>query len=128
MQALLSLQSSGVPETQLPLAHFWMPLHTLVPPQPCPSVTGLWTQPLVGLHRSVVQGLRSSQSSGSLTHTPEAQCSLIVHCVLSAQSASLLQQPDVPWCLQPAWASQVSVVQELPSSQLGGVPGWQLPL
>ena len=96
---LLSSQFRGVLGAQLPLEHFSMPLHRLVPPHPSPSDTGLWTQPPLtpGSQESVVQGFVSSQLSGSLTHRPESQRSLVVHGVLSAQSALVLQQPGVPW-------------------------------
>jgi hypothetical protein len=37
-----------------------------------PLVTGVCTQPVAGLQVSTVQGLLSSQSTGSPTHTPAA--------------------------------------------------------
>ncbi len=51
----------------------------------------------------------------------------MVHALPSLQSAGVVQggQPGSGVCVQPSVASQASVVHGLPSSQLGGVPGWQ---
>jgi hypothetical protein len=46
---------------------------------------------------------------------------------VSAHSPSTLQQLDTPVCVQPAGDGQESVVHALPSSQLVGPPGTQVP-
>jgi hypothetical protein len=89
-----------------------------------PFTTGVLWQPKTGSHVSVVQTLPSLQLSGvPAVHVPFWQRSLPLQTLASLQ--------DVPFSTgaftQPARASQVFVVQGLPSSQLRGVPGVQTP-
>jgi hypothetical protein len=85
---------------------------------------GVCWQPLVELQLSTVQAFESLQLSAvPAAQTPAWQTSVPLQTVPSAH--------DVPFatavCRQPKVASQVSIVQALPSSQLGGVPGVQFP-
>jgi hypothetical protein len=89
--------------------------------------TGVKVHPVAESQPSVVHGLPSSQVSGSLTHAWDTQRSLTVQAEESVQSASALQHPAMVWTVQPAIGSHPSVVQGLPSSQVGGVPGVQVP-
>src|SRR5439155_941918 len=63
---------------------------------------------------------------GVLAQLPALHAS-VVHALPSLQSAAVVQggQPGSGVCVQPSVGSQASVVHGLPSSQLGGVPGWQ---
>src|SRR5205807_2570107 len=80
------------------------------------------TQPVCVLHVSVVQTLPSSQlGAGPPTHVPLAQVSLVVHAFPSLHGLVLLV------CTQPVWVLQLSVVQTLPSSQLGAALPAALP-
>jgi hypothetical protein len=86
--------------------------------------TGAWLQPKVGLQLSVVQTLPSLQSRGlPAVQVPFWQVSLPLHASLSAQ--------DVPFStgvvVHPVAGLHESVVQGLPSSQLGAVPAVQTP-
>src|SRR3954469_25459401 len=79
-------------------------------------------QPVPGLHPSVVQGLASSQlGAGPPTQTPPAQVSLVVQALPSLQGFVVLT------CGQALPALHSSVVQTLPSSQLGAAPPTQIP-
>ena len=95
MQAFASLQLSGVPGVQSPSTQVSTPLQTLPSEHVEPSRSGVWTQPLAGLHESAVQTLPSSQSSGSLVQEPFTQRSLMVQALVSAQSALVVQQPAI---------------------------------
>jgi hypothetical protein len=93
-----------------------------------PSTTGVVVQPKTGSQLSVVHTLPSSQSSGVPgVHTPAWQVSPPLHTL-----ASLHEVPFNTGVLaQPVAASQLSVVQTLPSLQssaLAGVhtPFWQV--
>src|SRR5262249_29012848 len=68
-----------------------------------------------------LQTLLSLQLTGWPVRVPLVQTSAVVHALLSLQAAVLLV------CTHPFSGSQVSSVQGLLSSQLGGVPGVQLP-
>jgi hypothetical protein len=66
VQGLLSLQSRGAPETQLPPEHCAWPVHVVALPQTAPSCVGSWWQtatPLSTAQLSAVQTLSSSQSA-----------------------------------------------------------------
>ena len=97
MQVLPSLQLSGVPAVHCPAWQVSMPLQTLASPHATPFATLVWTQPLVGLQESFLQTLPSSQFTGSLVQEPFTQRSLVVQRLVSAQSASLVQQPGIGW-------------------------------
>jgi hypothetical protein len=87
--------------------------------------SGWWTQPVCGLHESVVHGFWSSQLGGLPgRHTPLWQVSLPLQRLPSEHDAPLAALV----CTQPVRGSQVSLVHGLPSLQFGGVPGWQTPL
>jgi hypothetical protein len=81
------------------------------------DVLFVWTQPVAGLHESLVHTLESSQFSAVPTHTPLEQASPVVQAVPSLHAVPLgaLTCPQLP-------AVQLSVVQEFPSSQLIAVP------
>jgi hypothetical protein len=75
------------------------------------------TQPVAGLHESVVQTLPSSQLvADPLTQAPPAQVSPVVQAFPSSQDAVLLV-----WEQPVAW-SHASLVQGFPSSQAAGGP------
>src|SRR6476619_5377609 len=99
--------------------------HTSMPSQMSPSlheaplVTEVWKQPLVGLQRSTVQKLLSLQTSGvPAVHTPTWHVSLPLHRFPSLQDAPFASTV----CWHPVVRLQESVVQELLSLQLSGVP------
>jgi hypothetical protein len=64
VQALPSLQLSGVPALQVPLWHVSLPLQRFPSAQGDPFATGVFWQPVTGLQLSVVHGLPSLQASG----------------------------------------------------------------
>src|SRR2546421_714329 len=114
VQGLLSSQLGPVPPTQAP------PEQVSPVVQAFPSSQGLLllvnTHPVAGSHVSVVQMLLSLQvGAGPPTHTPPEQVSPVVHALLSSHGAVLFV-----WTQCPLVASQVSVVQTLPSSQVAG--------
>jgi len=61
VQALLSLQLRAVPAVQVPLWQVSAPLQRLESEHDVPLVTAVKTQPVAGLHESVVQTLESLQ-------------------------------------------------------------------
>src|SRR5207244_3747241 len=80
-----------------------------------------WTQPVAGLHESSVHPLPSSQfGGGPPAHAPPEQTSFVVQALPSLHAAVLFA------CTQPEAGWQESLVQTLPSLQLGGVPGLQM--
>src|SRR5207253_1250425 len=100
-------------------------------------------QPVIGacahapaVQASLVQRSASSQSPstvqgtqpeiGVLAQLPAVHTS-VVQALWSSQSAGVAHpgQPGSGVCVQPSVASQASSVQGSPSSQVGGVPGWQ---
>src|SRR5438876_4045309 len=94
--------------------------------QALPAVQGavllVWTHPVAGLQLSSVQGLPSLQlGAGPPTQLPPLQVSLVVQALPSLHGSVLLV------CVHPVAGLQPSVVQTLPSSQLGGGPPTQLP-
>ena len=105
VHGLASLQSAGT-------LHGWQP------------AIGVWTQPLSALHESRVHALPSSQLRVvPAVQTPTWHVSAPLHTVPSAH--------DVPFgtavWTHPRAASQLSVVQTLPSLQLSGVPAVHVP-
>src|SRR5438093_394905 len=120
VQTLPSSQLSAGPPTQPPL------LQVSLVVQAFPSLQGavlaLWTQPVLGLQVSSVQTLPSSQlGARPPTHTPPPHRSLRVQAFPSSHEAVLFV-----WT-HPVVGLQLSSVQELPSLQFRGVPGWHVP-
>jgi hypothetical protein len=76
-----------------------VPASSIIGPE---SQVAMWTQ-AIAVHESVVHGSPSSQSE------------------------SIVQQPAIGLCPQPAGSAHMSAVQALPSSQLSGVAAGQLP-
>src|SRR5207247_1180427 len=121
VQTLCSSQLGGGPPTHVP------PLHVSLVVQASPSLHGavlfVWTQPVAGLQLSVVHMFPSSQlGAGPPTHVPPLHVSFVVQASPSLHGAVLFV-----WT-QPVAGLQLSVVQTLWSSQLGGGPPTQVPL
>jgi hypothetical protein len=115
-----SLQFGAAPPTHFPpeqvsfVVHAFPSLHAIVLFE--------WTQPVAALHESFVHGFPSSQfGAAPPTHFPPEHVSLVVHAFPSSQGIALLA------CLHPTAVSQKSVVQTLPSSQLGAAPPTHVP-
>src|SRR5438876_4142937 len=113
VHVLPSSQLGAAPPTHVP------PLQVSPVVQAFPSLQGLellvCVQPVAELQPSVVQTLPSSQLGGAPpTHVPPLQVSPVVQAFPSLQGLVLLA------CVQPVAELQPSVVQTLPSSQLGG--------
>src|SRR6266850_2173419 len=122
VQALPSLQTSGVPGAQRPCSQVSEPLQASPSEQEVPSATGVWMQPL-GPQESAVQGLLSSQ----LRVVPGVQAPALQ---ISSPLQTLPSEQEVPsgtgvWT-QPL-GPQESAVQGFWSSQLRVVPGVQAP-
>jgi hypothetical protein len=114
----VSVWVQALPSSQAVPSAF--PVQPVAPPH---EASGVWTQPVAELHESIVQTLPSLQlAGGPPTQAPLLQVSLAVQALPSLQEAALLtfRQPS-------AW-SQESVVQTLPSSQVGGGPPTHAPL
>jgi hypothetical protein len=80
------------------------------------------TQPIDGLHVSVVQTLLSLQTTGvPAWHVPPPHTSPLVQAFPSSQGAELFVNT------QPVAGLQLSLVQTLLSLQTTGVPAWQVP-
>jgi hypothetical protein len=76
------------------------------------------TQPVAGLHESVVQGLLSLQTTAEPAwQVPPPQMSPVVHALPSSHAFVLLVK------MQPVASEQVSVVQGLLSLQMRPTPG-----
>src|SRR5207244_163850 len=115
VQCFPSSQLGAAPPTHRP------PLQVSLVVQALPSLHGsvllAWTQPVVGLQLSSVEGLPSSQvGAGPPTHCPPLQVSLVVQALPSVQGSVLL-----PW-RQPVVGLQLSSVHRLLSSQLSAGP------
>ena len=116
-------QLTGVPDRHRPATHVSAPLHRIPSAQVEPSGNGANEQaPVAGLQEFVVQGLPSSQTTGTpaAAHAPAVQASTPSQRSASAQ--------DVPFstfsCKQPQPGSHLAVVHGFPSSaQMSGVPG-----
>ena len=120
VHTLASSQVSGGPPTHTP------PEQESPVVQAFPSLHGLLlfvnTQPVVGLHVSVVQRIPSSQTSGAPpAQAPPAQVSLVVHALPSLHGLALFT------LRQPKSGSQLSSVQTFPSTQLGAGPPTHTP-
>src|SRR2546427_245463 len=120
VQTLLSSQLSGVPGLQVPPPRTSWPLRTGVASRGL--VMLVCPQPVTASQASVVHTLLSSQLSGVPgLQVPPPHTSWPLQTVLSSHGFVLFV------CPQPVTASQASVVHTLPSSQLSGVPGLQVP-
>ena len=120
VHSLPSSQLGALPGTQLPLAQMSMTVHAL------PSVQKLLllvkVQPLVVSQASVVHGLPSLQATAlPLAQLPPVQVSPLVQALPSVHGKLLLA------LTQPLAELHESLVHSLPSSQLGALPGTQLP-
>src|SRR5258706_36087 len=121
VQARPSTQSSAGPGTHTPAEQVSFAVHAL--PSSHAIVLFVNTQPVAALHESVVQTLLSLQASVPAPgwQLPPPQVSPAVHASPSLQAAVLLV-----W-VQPSASVHESVVQMLPSSQLGPEPPTQAP-
>jgi hypothetical protein len=102
------------------------PPHTSFRVHALPSSHGLvllvWTQPVAGLHVSVVHGLPSSQfSAGPPAQAPPEHASFVVQALPSLHGALLFT-----W-VHPVAGLQPSSVQPFPSLQFGAGPPTQWP-
>src|SRR6266704_366654 len=106
VQALPSLQTSGVPAAQRPCSQVSLPLQASPSEQEVPSATGVWMQPL-GPQESAVQGLLSSQLRGVPgVQVPVRQVSSPLQTLPSEQEAP----SGTGVALHPEAGSQESVV------------------
>src|SRR5262245_15106190 len=94
--------------------------------QGVPFVAAVWEQaPVAGLHASVVHGFRSLQLTGTpAAQAPLRQVSLPLQAFPSGQG---VPSATATCAHVPPGATQESLVQGLPSSQLGGVPAAHSP-
>src|SRR5437016_2543699 len=114
---MIGFEPMQAPPRQAPL---WV--QRLPSSQAVRSASVVCVHPVAGSQPSAVQLLASLQSGGGPpTQLPPAQVSAVVQALPSSHAAVLFV------CVQPVAGSQASVVQTLPSSQLGGGPPAQLP-
>lgn len=121
VQELPSSHTKLTPDAeQTPAAQDSLPSHRSASGHGAPSATGVnWQAPVCGLHVLPVQGLLSSQPTGTpALHRPKLQVSAPLHRSASAQEVPLGATVN----RQPLAGTQVFVVQELPSSHVNGVP------
>jgi hypothetical protein len=112
------------PELQASMVQAFPSLQSAATEQVWHPLIGVCTQPVTGLHESVVQAFESLQLSAvPAEQVPDWQVSGPLHALPSAH--------DVPFAsgvfAQPVAGTQESVVQTLLSLQLGGVPAVQVP-
>jgi hypothetical protein len=124
VQALPSLQLSGVPAVHTPAWHASAPLQRLPSRHGVPFSTAPWVQPKTGSQLSVVHALASLQlRTVPAVHTPSWQVSSPLQTLPSVQEEpfrmGVLEQPET--------GLQLSAVHTLPSLQLSAVPGVQVP-
>ena len=125
VQGFESSQLIGFPGPHWPAWQVSTPLHGFPSEQTVPFATGACEQaPETGLQESVVQGLLSSQFTGTPGwQTPFRQTSAPLHALASAH--------EVPFgtgvFVQPIEGEQASVVQALLSLQFGAAPEAQVP-
>jgi len=120
VHGLLSSQSAPLPLMQAPSKQVSFTVHSL--PSSQESVLLPLTQPVAVLQESLVQIFESSQSVAEpLMQVPPAHISPVVQASESSQDAVLLV------LIHPLATSQLSVVQTLPSSQMGAAPPTQTP-
>ena len=87
MHAFPVSQVSGGPPTQAPFEQASLVVQAL--PSSQGAVLFVWTQPVAGLHDSLVHGLPSLQlGGGPAMHWPAAQVSFVVQAFPSSQIAT----------------------------------------
>jgi hypothetical protein len=127
VQGFRSSQFFGTPGLQLLFKQVSFSVQAL--PSSQGALLATCIQPRCSSQLSSVQTLWSSQSAGvPATQCMSTQVSRPSQMFPSSQSPSLTQQFGTSWCTQPspgAASSHESMVQGAPSSQFGGVPGWQ---
>jgi hypothetical protein len=97
--------------------HVSVAVHELLSLHEVPSAFGVRPQlPLLGLQLPSLQALPAQLLAVPARHTPPEHASFCVQGSPSSQGKALF------WFRQPRVASQLSVVQGLPSSQLGALP------
>ena len=115
VHTLLSLQTSGAPEWQVPPAHVSPEVQAF--PSSQAIVLFVYTQPVAGLQLSVVQMLLSLQTTAEpALQVPPPHVSPEVQAFPSSQAIVLLVYTH------PVVGLQLSVVQTLPSLQKTGAP------
>jgi hypothetical protein len=120
VQGFESLQSGAAPPTQVPPLQLSTVVHAF--PSSHGAVLFACVQPVAGLQLSLVHALESLQFLGNPgEQDPAVQVSPTVQALPSLQGNVLLV------LTQPRTVSQVSLVQTLPSSQLGAAPPRQVP-
>ena len=120
VQTLPSLQLGAAPPTQVPPAQVSAVVQAL--PSSHEAALLACTQPLAVSQLSLVQTLPSLQlGAAPPTQVPPAQASAVVHALPSSHETALLA------CMQPLAVLQLSLVQMLPSLQLGAAPPTQVP-
>jgi hypothetical protein len=120
VHGLLSLQITGADGTQAPATQTALAVHAS--PGAQGLSLGVYVQPLSATQTSSVQGLPSSQPTGTPgVQLPLPQMSLAVQALLSSQGA-WLSEVTQPWP-----GSHASSVQTLPSSQVMGAPALHAP-
>ncbi len=121
VQGFPSLQATGVPPPQLPVAQVSATVQGL--PSSQAAVLAVCAQFPVISQVSTVHGLPSSQSTAApLPQAPLLQRSPTVHAKPSSQGAWFCVK------IQPVCGEQPSSVQGLPSEQAVGLPAVQVPL
>ncbi|MDD9938692.1 MAG: hypothetical protein OXT09_34090 [Myxococcales bacterium] len=114
VQGFSSSTAGAVPDTQAPApSRVSSPLQASPSAQAVPAAAGGWSSPVMGSHRSRVQGSESSTSIAAPGwQAPAAsQASPVVQTSPSSQA-----RPSWTACDTPVTASQVSTVQGSPSS------------
>lgn len=120
VHTLKSSQGNGAPLTQTAPAHASPNVHGLLSLHAAASAF-VQRQPDVVSQLSTVQGLASSQDAAlAPTHAPPAQCSPVVHALLSVHAAATGRCTHLP-------ATHASLVQGFSSSQSGYAPLTQIP-
>jgi hypothetical protein len=125
VHAFESLQLSAVPAVQVPLWQTSAPLQALPSVHDVPLATAEFTQPVVALHESVVQGFASLQEIA----LPAVQVPLWQ---VSAPLQRFPSRQGVPFgagaVVQPVAGAHPSVVQGFESLQTSGVPAVHVPV
>jgi len=120
VQPFKSSQFGGAPPTHAPAEQVSLVVQAL--PSSQGAALGLAMQPRAWSQESLVHRLPSSQlGAAPPMHMPALQTSLVVQALPSSQAKRLAV------LVQPLIGSHESVVQTLPSSQLGGGPPTQVP-
>ena len=103
-------------------------VHTSPSSHGVPSAMGIVTQPCAGSQLAVAHCPGSGQTKGSLVQRFAVQRGFVWQRSVTAQSASTVQQPARPVCVQACRpSSHASTVHAFRSSQLTGVPSVHTP-